>query len=134
MSKSTSVDEMADLIAEYMSNYSNDVAQEVKKAVDQTAEECNEEIKKHITFTRHKGDKYVKAFRVKTSFEDKFNKRKTWYVGNGQYRLTHLLEDGHALKKGGRAQAFPHIKYGEELAQQRLPELAKEAIEKANGH
>lgn len=133
MSNSTSIDEMADLIAEYMSNYSNDVAEEVKKAVDQTADECNEEIKKHITFKRHKGDKYVKAFRIKTSYEDRFNKRKTWYVANGQYRLTHLLENGHAMPQGGRSKAYPHIKYGEEIAQRRMEELSKEAIEKANG-
>lgn len=106
----------------------------VKKAVDTVSQEANEEIKKHITFKRHKGDKYVKAFRIKTSFEDRYNKRNTWYVGNGQYRLTHLLENGHQMPQGGRSSSFPHIKYGEELAQRRIEELAKEAIEEANGH
>lgn len=126
------IDDMADLITEYMSNYSQDVTTGIKKAIDVVAEEVNQEIKDHITFKEHSG-KYVKAFRIKTSYEDNFNKRKTWYVANGQYRLTHLLEKGHAIRNGGRTKKFEHIKYGEELAQKRMEELAKEAIENA-GH
>lgn len=127
----TKPDELADLIAEYMSNYSEAVTEELKKAVDVVADETNEEIKKHITFKEHTG-KYVKAFRIRKSYEDKFNKRKTWYVANGQHRLTHLLEKGHALRHGGRADSYPHIKYGEEFAKKRMGELSKEAIEFAN--
>lgn len=127
---SVEVDSMAALIAEYMSNYTQDITNNVKKVVDTVGKEVDEEIKKHITFKQHTG-KYVKAFRVKTSFEDRYNKRNTWYVANGQYRLTHLLENGHALHQGGRTEAHPHIKYGEELAQKRMVELSKEAIEDA---
>lgn len=127
---SVDVDELAGLISEYMSNYSEEVTDNVKKAVDVVADEVNQEIKKHIRFKQPTG-KYVKSFRIKTSYEDRFNKRKTWYVANGQHRLTHLLEKGHALIQGGRSRAYPHIKYGEELAQRRMEELAKEAIENA---
>lgn len=124
------VDSMAALIAEYMSNYTQDITNNVKKVVDTVGKEVNEEIKKHITFKQHTG-KYVKAFRVKTSFEDRYNKRNTWYVANGQHRLTHLLENGHALHQGGRTKEYPHIIYGEELAKRRMEELAKGAIEDA---
>lgn len=127
---SVEVDSMAELIAEYMSNYTQDITDNVKKVVDTVGKEVNEEIKKHITFKQHTG-KYVKAFRIKTSFEDRYNKRNTWHVANGQYRLTHLLENGHALHQGGRTEAYPHIKYGEELAKKRMEELVKEAIEDA---
>ena len=127
---SIQVDGLADLIADYMTNYTQEVTDGVKKATTIVAKEVNEEIKNHITFKEHSGD-YVKAFRTTTSFEDRYEKRLTWYVGNGHYRLTHLLEDGHALHQGGRARAYPHIKYGEELAKKRMEELAKEAIENA---
>jgi hypothetical protein len=126
------IDQLADEIARGLENYIDDMTENIKKAVDTVAKETNEEIKKHITFKKFTG-KYVKAFRIKTSYEDRYNKRNTWYVGNGQYRLTHLLEKGHALVQGGRSRAYPHIKYGEELAKQRMEELAKEAIEDA-GH
>lgn len=128
----SSVDEMADLIAEYLSNYTQGITDEIKRDVDTVAKEVNEEIKNHITFEQPTGE-YVKAFRIKTSYEDRYNKRKTWYVANGQYRLTHLLEKGHVLHQGGRARAYPHIKYGEELVKKRMEELAKEAIENAGG-
>ncbi|WP_243129608.1 hypothetical protein [Clostridium sp. HBUAS56017] len=126
------IDDLANEITKCMSNYSNNVAEGVKVAVDIVAKETNEEIKNHITFKQHKGNKYVKAFRVKTSYEDRFNKRNTWYVAKGQHRLTHLLENGHALRNGKRSGKFPHIKYGEELAIRRMEELAKVAIENAN--
>lgn len=99
--------------------------------MDKVSLEVNDEIKSRITFKQPTG-KYVKAFRIKTSaYEDRYNKRNTWYVGNGQYRLTHLLENGHALRQGGRAKAYPHIKYGEELAKKRMMELGEEAVKNA---
>lgn len=126
------IDGLADLIIEYMSNYSQEVTDGVKKAVDTVAKEVNEEIKSHITFKQH-SKKYVKAFRIKGVYDGKYNKGKTWYVANGQYRLTHLLEKGHAKIGGGRTDAFPHIIFGNDLAVRRMQELAKEAIENA-GH
>ena len=124
------IDEMADLINEYMSGYTKEITDGVKKATDTVGKEVSEEIKRNITFKEHSG-KYVKAFRVKTVFEDRYNKRNTWHVVNGQYRLAHLLEKGHALRQGGRARAYPHIIYGEELAKRRMEQLSKEAIENA---
>jgi hypothetical protein len=123
----SSVDDLASLIAAELQSYSDDVTEKVKKAVDIVADEVNEEIKKRIPFNQRTG-KYVKAFRLKTSYEDKFNKRNTWYVANGQHRLTHLLENGHAKRNGGRVKEFPHIKYGEDLAEKRMVELAEEAV------
>lgn len=129
MSNVINIDELANAIAKELEDYTEAVTNDIKKAVDTVGKEVNEEIKSHITFKQLTG-KYVKAFRVKTSYEDKFNKRNTWYVANGEHRLTHLLEKGHELRDGGRSQAYPHIKYGEELAIKRMEELAKEAIQK----
>lgn len=126
------IDELANLIVQSLESYTQDITDNVKKAVDTVGQEVNEEIKNHVTFKQPTG-KYVKSFRVKTSFEDRYNKRNTWYVANGQYRLTHLLENGHALRDGGRSTAYKHIKYGDELAQKRMEELARGAIENA-GH
>lgn len=132
MSNEINIEELASEIAKGLEVYTEEVTEKIKKVIDIVGNEVNEEIKSHITFKQPTG-KYVKSFKVKTSYEDRFNKRNTWYVANGQHRLTHLLEKGHALRDGGRSQAYPHIKYGDELAQKRLEELSKEVIENA-GH
>lgn len=132
MSDKISIDDLSGAIATELQNYTKEVTENIKKATDTVAKEVNDEIKSHITFKEHSG-KYVKAFRIKTAYEDGYKKVNNWYVTNGQYRLTHLLEKGHALRQGGRAKAFPHIQYGEEIAKKRMEELAKEAIERA-GH
>lgn len=126
------IDQLADTIAKELENYSEEITEGIKDAVDAVSKECNAEIKKHITFNQRTG-KYIKSFRIKKVHEDRYNKTNTWYVAGGQHRLTHLLEKGHAKVNGGRVQAYPHIKYGEELAKRRMEELAKEVIENA-GH
>lgn len=129
----TNIDDLADAIINELENYSENITEGVKAAVDTVAKEVNEEIKAHITFKQHPGSKYVRAFRIKSVYDGKYNKGKTWYVANGQYRLTHLLEKGHAKIGGGRTDAFPHIIFGNDLAIRRMQELSKEAIENA-GH
>lgn len=125
------VDEFVAALSKELSSYSEEITEGIKKAVDIVGKETNAEIKKHITFNQITGD-YVKSFRVKKVHESKNKKLKTWYVANGNHRLTHLLENGHALWQGGRTEAYPHIKYGEELARKRMEELSMEVINNAN--
>lgn len=122
-----SINELSDAINDVLSNYSEEVTEKTKKAVDRAAKDCMDTIKQHIEFKQHTGD-YVKSFKLKTAYEDKYNKRKTWYASGDQYRLTHLLEKGHALRRGGRTRAYPHIQYGEEIAKQNLPKYIKEEL------
>ena len=128
----TNIDSLADEILRELNNYSEEVTEGIKANVDVVAKECNQEIKRHVTFKEPTG-KYVKAFKIKKAYEGKYNKGKTWHVSGGEYRLTHLLEKGHAKRGGGRTRAYPHIFFGEELAKRRMEELAEEVIANA-GH
>lgn len=103
---SVNIDGLADAISQELKNYSKDVTDRVKNAVDSVSKETNEEIKKHISFKQRSG-KYVKAFRIKNAYEDGYKKVNVWYVTGGEHRLTHLLENGHALWQGGRTRKFP---------------------------
>ncbi|MBU3153501.1 hypothetical protein [Clostridium estertheticum] len=128
----TTVDNLSDAILKELENYSELVTEGIKKSVDIVAKECDAVIKEHITFDEPTG-KYVKAFKIKKVTDSQFNRSRTWYVSGSQYRLTHLLEKGHATRNGGRTKAYKHIEYGEELVIKRMQELSREVIENA-GH
>jgi len=124
-------EEFSDALDKVLSDYADDVTERQKKAVDTVAKEVNKTIKEHITFHQRTGD-YVRSFRIKKTYEDAFKKCKTWYVKSPHYSRTHLLEHGHATRNGGRTRAYPHIKYGQKIAEQRMLELSIEAAK--NGH
>ena len=46
-----------------------------------------------------------------------------------RYRLTHLLEKGHAKRGGGRVRAFPHIAPAEQAGIRELEEGIKRGLE-----
>ncbi|WP_312288139.1 HK97 gp10 family phage protein [Terrisporobacter sp.] len=127
----TNISELEAAISKELELYSKEITQSIKESVDIVAKEVNKEIKRNVTFKERRG-KYIKSFKIKKTYENPNKKVKTWYVGNGEHRLSHLLENGHALKNGGRARAYPHIKYGQELAEKRMEELVEKGINNAN--
>jgi len=125
------VNQLAAAIGHELQAYSDSVSEKIGEAVEIVAKEVNDEIKQHVTFRERTG-KYVKAFRIKKVYTgSKYNHSRIWHVQSPHYRLTHLLENGHALRTGGRTQAFPHIIYGEQLAERRMQELTEQAVQDA---
>lgn len=131
MTRTVQIDELANAIAQELEGYGQDIAEALKHNVDIVSNEAMQEIKNHIEFDQKTGD-YVRAFRIKTTEDTKYNKTKVWHVAKPWYRLTHLLEKGHALRNGNRSRAYPHIQFGEVLAQKRLFELMKGVIDNLN--
>ena len=125
------VNQLAAAIGHELQIYSDSISEKIGEAVEIVAKEVNDEIKQHVTFQERTG-KYVKAFRIKKiNTGSKYNHSRIWHVQSPHYRLTHLLENGHALRNGGRARAFPHIRFGEELAERRMQELLEKAVQDA---
>lgn len=102
-------DQIADALIE--------VTEDVKSAAAVTIEEIAAETVTQLrqTSPRNTG-RYARSWRkTKTKETTRFGIPKVT-VYNTQYRLTHLLENGHATKNGGRTAAQPHIKPAEDRA------------------
>lgn len=61
--------------------------------------------------------RYKKGWRIKSESGRLKHSR---IIYNEEYRLTHLLEKGHAKRNGGRVEAIPHIEPAEKYAIQKI--------------
>lgn len=52
------------------------------------------------------------------------------YAKKPKYRLTHLLEHGHASRNGGRVKAYPHIIKAETFAKVEFVKRIKKGVER----
>lgn len=132
MSETVPVDGLASAIMETLQQYTDDVTAGIAKAEDLTAKECktNLEADSPVAPTgRHRG-KYKKGWKVTVTTNTPLEKHTV--IHNKEYRLTHLLENGHATRNGGRTRAFPHIKKNEEIANAAFEKRVEEVLQ--NGH
>ena len=118
------VDELAEAIGKELGDYFDDITEDVKNAVEATARECVAEIKQ-------RSPKRTGAYSRSWTATEMFNRRGSirFTVHNKKhYRLTHLLENGHAKKNGGRVEGTPHIAPAEQNAERALIKRIEEAI------
>jgi len=97
-------EDLAREINKVLADYSDEVIDKTKEAVEKVANETNEVIKSHISFN-DKGGKYAKSCKISRSFNSRTNVRYTWHVTK-YYPLTHLLEYGHALRRGRKSKSI----------------------------
>jgi len=95
-----------------LENYSAAAAKATFKVVPQVAKEAAQKLKQ--SSPKRQG-KYAKSWKVKQE-KGRLKVMATVYAGKPEYRLTHLLEYGHAKRGGGRVQGIEHIAPVEEWA------------------
>jgi hypothetical protein len=95
------IDQLNDAIINSLEDYNKDVVEGVKKV---TKKAMNELLKdtKNTAPVGHRAKHYKDNITSKTLEESDFGLSKLWYVRGSDYRLTHLLNNGHALRNGGR--------------------------------
>lgn len=123
---SIKVDDLVEAVRGELEEYADEVTGDVKQAVKEVAKATVKEVKAKSPERRRAGGYkkswgQVKVSETKGSVVISIRNKK-------YYWLTHLLENGHALKNGDRTRAFPHIKPAEDFAARELEKKVKAKI------
>ena len=119
-----SIDEFPKAVMAHLEEYVSMAAEEVKEAVRAVSEDVKAEIQSRAPV---KTGKYKNSWTVTKVSETSQSLVNTVHSAK-HYRLTHLLENGHAKRGGGRTRSFPHIAPGEDLAEKELVEIAERKL------
>jgi hypothetical protein len=120
----TELSGLTQAITEQLRTYTEDFKKEVQKASNEIAKELVKDLNRDSP--KKTGD-YEKGWRIK-----KKGKLKNVVHNKTDYQLTHLLEKGHAIKRGGRvigkSDPIIHIAQNEEKAINKFYEAIERAI------
>lgn len=118
--KTVAIDEMGNAIAKEFEEYVELTTEEVRSICKEVADDCKKTIQEESPVDT---GRYKKSWNVSETEKTRMGVTYTVHSKN-RYRLTHLLEYGHAKRGGGRTKAQPHISKGENLAIKELKEKA----------
>lgn len=112
------IDKMDAEIRQALDIYLANTQEDVKTAVEETAKETVDYLNKNSPRRKRGGGTYAKNWAWKRDPKIRGMWRNSAVVYNKAptYRLTHLLERGHATRNGGRVEPAPHISTAEETA------------------
>lgn len=110
------VDGLADAVMEGLREYAALATDDMKKAVREAGKTVKQEIS--ATAPRDTGA-YAKSWAIK-SVKETSDSLEVVVHSRKRYRLTHLLEHGHAKRGGGRVAGRPHIASAEQKGIEQL--------------
>ncbi|MBQ4031600.1 MAG: HK97 gp10 family phage protein [Bacilli bacterium] len=99
-------------VKDLLNEYSLDIQEGIDKEAQEISKQAASELKNHRGTYKIRTGKYNKGWRVNTKKGREFV---NCTVHNAtDWQLTHLLENGHTTRNGGRTKAFVHIRPVEE--------------------
>lgn len=95
------IDELNDAIRNALEDYNEKIVDGLKKNTKKAMKDLVDNTKATAP-VGNRSQHYRDNITSKTLSETQFGISKLWYVKGSDYRLSHLLNDGHALRNGGR--------------------------------
>lgn len=121
------IDQLGAEIARELSKYSQEVVEKVNISSERVGKAAVKQLKQ--TSPKDKGD-YAKSWNMTTEKAIGQPHRRIVHAKAPHYRLTHLLEYGHAKVGGGRVEGNPHIRPAEEMVIRDFVTEVEEAIQR----
>ena len=124
MGKTIKPEQLAQEVMSGLEEYKDLAVDVLKKEIQEAGKTAKKQIEQ--TAPRRTG-RYAKSWAVKKVSETSSSLEVTVH-SNNRYMLTHLLENGHAKRGGGRVAAIPHIAPAEEAAAESLERNIESAL------
>ena len=123
------IDQLAAEIAKGLAEYSQEVVENVNVSSERVGKAAVKRLKE--TSPKRPGSgKYAKSWAIKTDKVTGQPDNRIIHAKAPHYRLTHLLEKGHAKVNGGRVEGIPHIRPAEEEVIREFTREVEEAIKR----
>ena len=106
---SISVNQLSEAISKELTLYNDKVIQGIKKEAKKSMDQLVKDTKATAPVGKRQKH-YRDSIKSRKESEDNRSVSYIWYVGGSDYRLSHLLENGHALRNGGRVEGTHFIK------------------------
>lgn len=101
MATKIAIDGLADAVAKELKLYDKNVMEGIRKQIDKSMRQLVQETKGTAP-VGHRKKHYKDSISSKVTNQTIRAYERTWYVRGSDYRLSHLLNNGHALRDGGR--------------------------------
>jgi hypothetical protein len=120
-------EKLTDEIQKILDEYGDEASAALNEAISETAKEAQTQLRQ-----KNQGRKLWKKYPKGWSVQIKAGRLDVEGIvyNKDPYRLTHLLEFGHATRNGGRTKAFPHIAEVNAFAQKDVLERLREKLQK----
>lgn len=122
------IDGLANAINNELKEYSKNVMDGIRKQTDKSMKQLVQETKATAP-VGHRSKHYRDSITSKVSNSSSYAYEKQWYVKGSDYRLSHLLNNGHALRDGGRYSGTQFISKAEVSVIKDYEDAIKEVLE-----
>ena len=121
-----SISSFSQAVADVLEEYNKEVIESTKNIIHDVSKDFKTNTKKDAP--RGQRNKYNKYIDVKTTYESMSGVTDTWYVKDPEYRLTHLIKNGHQTRNGGRTKGNDFIDKNYSKAEKEIEERINKEI------